>query len=279
MTDAESEHESESATVDKDESKKGQLKLKGNILKIFTYDDGYIKFVIQKLRIHMLPQSHRRFVKINQAVQIRKIQESFHLIRVANHKVHQRQSLNENEFRLHVQPVWKKGPRERVRPLHCADELYWELELGTAVFKTGIIVIRAERVPKVENEVDHHMSGKCKFICTFRKKFLLFRKEKRSELDGRSLRRRCRDFHEKGFCMRGDSCPYDHGPDPVVVEDSALEKMVRSGGTVFDPTSAYGVNPPPPGMESTTGSGKQLSNTGTVTEGKINKHELIYDRI
>jgi hypothetical protein len=64
--------------------------------------------------------------------------------------------------------------------------------------------------------------------------------------------------------MRGDACPHDHGPDPVVVEDSALEKMVRSGaGTVFDPTSAYGVNPPPPGMESTASS----IPLGTMTEG------------
>lgn len=50
---------------------------------------------------------------------------------------------------------------------------------------------------------------------------------------------------EKGFCMRGDKCPYDHGLDPVVVEDSALEKIVRGGGG--GGYTAY--NPPPPGME------------------------------
>lgn len=27
--------------------------------------------------------------------------------------------------------------------------------------------------------------------------------------------------------MQGDHCVYDHGPDPVVVDDSALEKMVK----------------------------------------------------
>ena len=27
---------------------------------------------------------------------------------------------------------------------------------------------------------------------------------------------------EKGFCMRGDLCPYDHGLDPVVVDDVSL---------------------------------------------------------
>ncbi|KAI4830662.1 hypothetical protein KUCAC02_002278 [Chaenocephalus aceratus] len=29
-------------------------------------------------------------------------------------------------------------------------------------------------------------------------------------------RKRCRDYDEKGFCMRGDMCPFDHGSDPVV---------------------------------------------------------------
>lgn len=63
--------------------------------------------------------------------------------------------------------------------------------------------------------------------------------------------------------MRGDTCPFDHGLDPVVVEDSALEKMIvrstASGGAavppLFDPSnnsSIYGQNPPPPGMESPT---------------------------
>ncbi|KAI8507726.1 RNA-binding protein 26 [Branchiostoma belcheri] len=37
---------------------------------------------------------------------------------------------------------------------------------------------------------------------------------------------RCRDYDEKGFCMRGELCPFDHGPDPVVVEDSSLPGML-----------------------------------------------------
>lgn len=32
-------------------------------------------------------------------------------------------------------------------------------------------------------------------------------------------RKRCRDFDEKGYCMRGETCPWDHGVDPVVLED------------------------------------------------------------
>ncbi|XP_017772028.1 PREDICTED: RNA-binding protein 26 isoform X2 [Nicrophorus vespilloides] len=38
--------------------------------------------------------------------------------------------------------------------------------------------------------------------------------------------RRCRDYDEKGFCMRGEMCPYDHGVDPVVLEDSTLSRVL-----------------------------------------------------
>jgi RNA-binding protein 26 len=34
-------------------------------------------------------------------------------------------------------------------------------------------------------------------------------------------RPRCRDYDEKGFCMRGDQCKFDHGSDAVVLEDSS----------------------------------------------------------
>ncbi|KAF4522594.1 hypothetical protein B566_EDAN012674 [Ephemera danica] len=51
-----------------------------------------------------------------------------------------------------------------------------------------------------------------------------------------AYKRRCRDFDEKGYCMRGDLCPYDHGSDPVVLEDMTL------GPLAFSNTTA----PPPP---------------------------------
>lgn len=35
----------------------------------------------------------------------------------------------------------------------------------------------------------------------------------------KAKRQRCRDFDEKGYCMRGETCPWDHGVDPVVLED------------------------------------------------------------
>lgn len=51
---------------------------------------------------------------------------------------------------------------------------------------------------------------------------------------GQSTKFRCRDYDEKGFCMRGDLCPYDHGNDPVVLEDVELSSMLN-------------YNRPPPG--------------------------------
>uniref|UniRef100_A0A8C2GTH1 RNA binding motif protein 26 n=1 Tax=Cyprinus carpio TaxID=7962 RepID=A0A8C2GTH1_CYPCA len=57
-------------------------------------------------------------------------------------------------------------------------------------------------------------------------------------------RKRCRDYDEKGFCMRGDMCPFDHGSDPVVVEDVNLPSMLP-----FQPPPLPGVDgPPPPGL-------------------------------
>lgn len=43
-----------------------------------------------------------------------------------------------------------------------------------------------------------------------------------------SKRQRCRDFDEKGYCVRGETCPWDHGINPVVFEginNSALISM------------------------------------------------------
>ncbi|KAG9334834.1 hypothetical protein JZ751_006403 [Albula glossodonta] len=49
-----------------------------------------------------------------------------------------------------------------------------------------------------------------------------------------ALKRRCRDYDEKGFCVRGDLCPFDHGNDPLIVDDVTLPTMIPF--------------PPPPGM-------------------------------
>ncbi|XP_036403903.1 RNA-binding protein 27-like isoform X1 [Megalops cyprinoides] len=51
---------------------------------------------------------------------------------------------------------------------------------------------------------------------------------------GGALKRRCRDYDEKGFCVRGDLCPFDHGNDPLIVDDVTLPTMIPF--------------PPPPGL-------------------------------
>ncbi|KAJ3173717.1 hypothetical protein HDU88_002806 [Geranomyces variabilis] len=38
-------------------------------------------------------------------------------------------------------------------------------------------------------------------------------------MNGRVARRPCRDYEERGYCLRGDACPYDHGVDRIVVDD------------------------------------------------------------
>ncbi|XP_058484082.1 RNA-binding protein 27 isoform X1 [Solea solea] len=41
-----------------------------------------------------------------------------------------------------------------------------------------------------------------------------------------SLKQRCRDYDEKGFCVRGDLCPFDHGNDPLIVDDVNLPNII-----------------------------------------------------
>lgn len=55
--------------------------------------------------------------------------------------------------------------------------------------------------------------------------------------ENRQGKRRCRDYDEKGYCMRGEMCPFDHGIDPVVLEDTALTRVLSyapNGAPVSD---------------------------------------------
>ncbi|XP_040070393.1 RNA-binding protein 26 isoform X1 [Ixodes scapularis] len=51
--------------------------------------------------------------------------------------------------------------------------------------------------------------------------------------------KRCRDYDERGYCMRGDYCPFDHGNDPLIVEDVSVLRFGLSGPPPPPP-------PPPP---------------------------------
>lgn len=57
---------------------------------------------------------------------------------------------------------------------------------------------------------------------------------------GLERKRRCRDYDEEGYCMRGGMCPYDHGVDAVVLEDSALSTVLYRNG------AGDGILGPPP---------------------------------
>ena len=56
---------------------------------------------------------------------------------------------------------------------------------------------------------------------------------------------RCRDYDEKGFCMRGDMCPYDHGADPVVVDDVSLPSVLQLNQGQSNMSQIPGQPPPP----------------------------------
>ncbi|XP_008330525.1 RNA-binding protein 27 isoform X3 [Cynoglossus semilaevis] len=65
-----------------------------------------------------------------------------------------------------------------------------------------------------------------------------------------SLKQRCRDYDEKGFCVRGDLCPFDHGNDPLIVDDVNLPKMIPFPPPPVMPPASLPMppitEPPPP---------------------------------
>ncbi|XP_065932682.1 RNA-binding protein 26 isoform X2 [Magallana gigas] len=71
-------------------------------------------------------------------------------------------------------------------------------------------------------------------------------------------RQRCKDYDEKGFCMRGDLCPFDHGLDPVIVEDVSIPPppyvpgppVIPANGAPRMPGPGPGFvpRPPPPAL-------------------------------
>uniref|UniRef100_A0A915J679 RNA-binding protein 26 n=1 Tax=Romanomermis culicivorax TaxID=13658 RepID=A0A915J679_ROMCU len=93
-------------------------------------------------------------------------------------------------------------------------------------------------------------------------------KSPQSDKDKKRKKIRCRDYDEKGYCMRGDSCIYDHGPDPVVVEEVALPRIITMKAPpppvdFSQPPPGYVVHPPPPGVDHSTFS----TSTTTMTTG------------
>ncbi|KAA0187820.1 hypothetical protein HAZT_HAZT001502 [Hyalella azteca] len=72
---------------------------------------------------------------------------------------------------------------------------------------------------------------------------------------GRRKKHRCKDYDEKGYCMRGDQCPYDHGADPVVLDFppstpyTAAASLPPDAAAPLSQAGGLGANlgvPPPP---------------------------------
>ncbi|XP_065646403.1 RNA-binding protein 26 isoform X2 [Hydra vulgaris] len=67
------------------------------------------------------------------------------------------------------------------------------------------------------------------------------RRPRRKEKD------KCRDYEEKGFCMLGEVCPYDHGHDPLEVDDTNLPQMLTLAGLPsIQPHQNFTQQPQPP---------------------------------
>ena len=63
-------------------------------------------------------------------------------------------------------------------------------------------------------------------------------------------KQRCKDYDEKGFCLLGENCPYDHGADPLVVEGGGFPPPPLNLPSTFLPPMPpqYFMVPPPPSL-------------------------------
>ncbi|KAI4320494.1 hypothetical protein MLD38_033971 [Melastoma candidum] len=72
-------------------------------------------------------------------------------------------------------------------------------------------------------------------------------------------RQRCRDFEERGFCLRGDMCPMEHGVNRIVVED--VQSLSQFNLPVSLPSAPILGTPPMPGaLASVSSSSAMLMN-------------------
>lgn len=65
----------------------------------------------------------------------------------------------------------------------------------------------------------------------------IFAEFKKSEGNEKKTLGRCIDFDEKGYCMKGDLCVYDHGKDPVVLATggNGVISFQNAGSTFTNP--------------------------------------------
>lgn len=85
---------------------------------------------------------------------------------------------------------------------------------------------------------------------------------------------RCRDFDEKGYCMRGETCPWDHGVNPVVLED--INNPIMTMQTAPHVRSGGEYNPDAPELWSQTNAfangSNRTANSGPITNAPPNAY-------
>lgn len=101
-------------------------------------------------------------------------------------------------------------------------------------------------------------------------------------------RLRCRDFDERGYCMRGETCPWDHGLDPVVLEDinnTSIISSIQSAGAGIRAGQIHGeYNPDAPDLWSRGGNymgpranvpNRPNAHPGTYPRGPVNNFRAL----
>ncbi|CAN0924500.1 Zinc finger CCCH domain-containing protein 41 [Linum grandiflorum] len=89
-------------------------------------------------------------------------------------------------------------------------------------------------------------------------------------------RQRCRDFEERGFCLRGDMCPMEHGVNRIVVED--VQGLSQFNLPVSLPNAQLVGNPPVPGGLQPMGAPSSISMSKAVN-GNSSKSGLYDDNV
>ncbi|KAI3985624.1 hypothetical protein MKX01_033907 [Papaver californicum] len=77
---------------------------------------------------------------------------------------------------------------------------------------------------------------------------------------------RCRDFEERGFCLRGDMCPMEHGVNRIVVED--VQSLSQFNLPVSIPSARHLGKPTGSGVLPTVNGASNLSSSSKGLHGK-----------
>uniref|UniRef100_A0A1A9WUA2 C3H1-type domain-containing protein n=1 Tax=Glossina brevipalpis TaxID=37001 RepID=A0A1A9WUA2_9MUSC len=80
-------------------------------------------------------------------------------------------------------------------------------------------------------------------------------------------RQRCRDFDEKGYCVRGETCPWDHGVNPVVFEGLNNTALISMSLREYNPDAPdlwSRAGPPNTAMVGATTPGTLMANSATA---------------